>query len=211
MAKNRRWVCPRCSSGALAPQQPRKDDVRRFCLSCSEETGRLVERKCPALERQRSRRKKKRMAKRAEIDAKRKVEEREKYRMKDGNFADDLTRDLRKLKAWRKQSEDAANAVKRIPAPVAMSSDEPYRVALRLLLGMTSAASQAERGHCSQDRWFGSLFLSAAKEVFPAIDVTEIWRESGSHPWVATCTHVERLYGNPIRAAVLRVREEGKR
>lgn len=51
--QQRRWVCPHCSSGVLAPSRPRKDDVRRYCLSCSEKTGRLVERSCPALEKQR--------------------------------------------------------------------------------------------------------------------------------------------------------------
>lgn len=49
----RRWQCPSCGSGLLAPGRMRRDDTRRFCLSCSAKTGRLVERVCPALERQR--------------------------------------------------------------------------------------------------------------------------------------------------------------
>ncbi len=46
----KRWVCPRCGSGVLAPSRPRRDDVRRFCLKCSQKTGRLVERTCPVLD-----------------------------------------------------------------------------------------------------------------------------------------------------------------
>lgn len=46
-----RWVCPDCSSTKLAPQKPRRDDVRRYCLPCSEKTGRLVQRVCPVLQK----------------------------------------------------------------------------------------------------------------------------------------------------------------
>jgi len=51
-----RWVCARCGSGKLAPERPRADDVRRYCLSCSAATGRLVQRSAPALEARRERR-----------------------------------------------------------------------------------------------------------------------------------------------------------
>lgn len=43
------WKCPRCGSGKRAPERPRREDARRYCLPCSEKTGRLVERECPAL------------------------------------------------------------------------------------------------------------------------------------------------------------------
>lgn len=49
----RRWVCPECGSGVNAPERPRRNDVRRFCLSCSGRVGVLVERSCPALEKRR--------------------------------------------------------------------------------------------------------------------------------------------------------------
>lgn len=51
--RQHRWSCPQCNDGLLAPARPRADDVRRFCLPCSAETGRLVRRVCAALERQR--------------------------------------------------------------------------------------------------------------------------------------------------------------
>lgn len=53
--KQVRWKCSRCDSGVLAPSKPRKDDIRRYCLPCSEEAGRLQMRVAPALEKQRER------------------------------------------------------------------------------------------------------------------------------------------------------------
>lgn len=50
----RRWICPTCGQGVHAPDRPRRDDVRRYCLTCSAKSGRLVERSCPALDRQRA-------------------------------------------------------------------------------------------------------------------------------------------------------------
>jgi hypothetical protein len=54
-AKLIRWVCPDCGQGKLAPSRPRRDDTRRYCLRCSEKTGRLVERAAPVLEAKRQR------------------------------------------------------------------------------------------------------------------------------------------------------------
>jgi hypothetical protein len=47
------WTCPKCQNAHRAPSRPRKDDVRRFCLKCSEMTGRLVARVCGVLEKAR--------------------------------------------------------------------------------------------------------------------------------------------------------------
>lgn len=54
--KQARWKCPICDDGLLAPQRPRLDDVRRYCLPCSSKQGKLVERIAPAIEAQRTRR-----------------------------------------------------------------------------------------------------------------------------------------------------------
>lgn len=56
MTKQVRWKCGHCESGVLAPSKPRRDDVRRYCLPCSQRTGKLVERTSPTLEKQRERR-----------------------------------------------------------------------------------------------------------------------------------------------------------
>ncbi len=54
MLKN--WTCMTCQTTVRAPSRPRKDDVRAFCLTCSESTGRFVRRVCQALERERTER-----------------------------------------------------------------------------------------------------------------------------------------------------------
>lgn len=50
----RLWRCPNCEDQIRAPERPRKSDVRRYCLKCSADTGHLVERVVPALERRRA-------------------------------------------------------------------------------------------------------------------------------------------------------------
>ena len=66
-----RWKCEICDNGLLAPTKPRMNDVRRYCLPCSAETGKLVERISPALKKKRTKkkvaRKKKSVAKRAAV------------------------------------------------------------------------------------------------------------------------------------------------
>lgn len=52
----KRWTCPQCGSTKHAPARPRRDDVRRYCLKCSDSTGRLVERVCGAADRARTER-----------------------------------------------------------------------------------------------------------------------------------------------------------
>lgn len=58
----RRWRCSRCGSGCKAPSAPRKNDVRRYCLPCSEETGKLVERVLSPSGRDAARRQRQRIA-----------------------------------------------------------------------------------------------------------------------------------------------------
>lgn len=49
--KRYRWICPQCEDGKLASARPRKNATVRYCLTCSEREGILVERTCPALEK----------------------------------------------------------------------------------------------------------------------------------------------------------------
>ena len=51
-----KWLCPTCGSVKIASSRPRRDDIRRYCVSCSESTGRLVARTCPILDAKRERR-----------------------------------------------------------------------------------------------------------------------------------------------------------
>lgn len=94
----RRWVCPVCGKGALAPSRPRKDDVRRYCLPCSTKTGRLVLRVAPAVEKARAESKERRAAKAATVrqTAKQKAEAQRTI----GGF--DLLAEARRL--WRTEA-----------------------------------------------------------------------------------------------------------
>lgn len=51
--KRFRWICPDCGAGKNASSRPRMDATVRFCLPCSEKTGTLVKRTCPALDKRR--------------------------------------------------------------------------------------------------------------------------------------------------------------
>jgi len=81
-----RWECPRCGNRVNAPERPRKDDVRRWCLACSAMTGRLVERSSPTLERRRE----ESAARSAAKAARKRGAERARYTvtLKDGNGVD---------------------------------------------------------------------------------------------------------------------------
>jgi hypothetical protein len=63
-AKRYRWTCDGGHVGILAPARLRRRDIRRFCWPCSEASGTLVERHCPALERKRAARQERSAAKR---------------------------------------------------------------------------------------------------------------------------------------------------
>jgi hypothetical protein len=52
--KKVRWACPYGCPAVLGPSRPRKDDVCRFCLSCSSKSNRLVPRTAPSLDKKRS-------------------------------------------------------------------------------------------------------------------------------------------------------------
>ena len=51
--KRVRWACPNGCPAVLASTRPRRDDVARYCLSCSAKSGRLVLRTAPALDTKR--------------------------------------------------------------------------------------------------------------------------------------------------------------
>ena len=101
--KQTRWKCPICENGLLAPQRPRLDDVRRYCLPCSAKSGKLVERIAPALEAQRTRRneqrsnraKKKRQSAQRKQNTPRKIAER--TYSKQGEYGMNIKRETARL------------------------------------------------------------------------------------------------------------------
>lgn len=103
--KSRRWVCPDCGTGKLAPSRPRRDDVRRYCLRCSERTGRLVERVCPVNERARElaeERSKKKAGRRRAVARKRREAAKESARERRSRLApyEAFFRRALRLKSW---------------------------------------------------------------------------------------------------------------
>lgn len=50
-----KWRCPICHAVKLAPSRPRAEDVRRYCLGCSEKQGVLVRRVCDVQQGRRDR------------------------------------------------------------------------------------------------------------------------------------------------------------
>jgi len=50
------WKCLTCGSGVRAPDRPVKLATARFCLTCSADSPTLVERVCPALDREKEQR-----------------------------------------------------------------------------------------------------------------------------------------------------------
>jgi len=111
VSNRRRWVCPNdCGNNVMAPGRMRRDDVRRYCLPCSESTGRLVERLAPALERVReekaaARRKRERKAA-AAATAKR-------WCLVDGTDVRPMFRRARSLKVWKREGDGVARAVRK--------------------------------------------------------------------------------------------------
>jgi len=91
----RRWVCPNGCPGVLAPDKPRTDDVRRYCLPCSAKTGRLVKRTSPALDKQRATR----TAARTARVAQQRTRESERAKAKRSRGGEDLDAWARKF--WR--------------------------------------------------------------------------------------------------------------
>lgn len=73
--QQRKWICPKCGHGHLAPSKPRLMDPRRYCLPCSaKEKTVFVERFCPAREKEKEKRKGEREEKKKLLKEKKKQE-----------------------------------------------------------------------------------------------------------------------------------------
>lgn len=104
--KRIRWECPNGHPGVLASTRPPKDSIDRYCLICSAETGRLVLRVAPALERKRSsaavtsaNRAKAKRAREAAARERKKQAETERYTVEDVDLREEFKR-LIKLRAF---------------------------------------------------------------------------------------------------------------
>lgn len=107
----KRYRCPDCGTGRNAPSRMSPKDVRRFCLPCSEKTGKLVDMVCPSRERSNAKAAKAR-SERAKRDRER--ERRRKYYLDDGTDARMILRDVRKLHTWKREGPRAHGVVKEL-------------------------------------------------------------------------------------------------
>ena len=167
---NQRWVCPTCAAGCLAPSRPRLDDVRRYCLTCSKRTGRLVQRVCPAQERARQAATARRADKVARQQAKAKADAYSWPQVLHVYF-----RRWRKLDAWEGTYPERSTLVVRHSQVkghssghcalwtgriVVTTSDDPGASLATLLHEMAHAASR--EGHTPR---FHAILLTAIEEV----------------------------------------------
>ena len=98
------WKCPRGKHpGVLGPGRPRKDDARRYCLTCTAETGRLTERISPAVERQRAKGAESARARSVAKAARERAKE-DRYYDVEGTHALKFARELARLPAFSKVS-----------------------------------------------------------------------------------------------------------
>lgn len=105
-AKRVRWECPNGHPAILASTRPARDSIVRYCLKCSEQTGKLVERVAPALERKRAAaaqsaaaKAKAKRAREAAAKARKKAAEDAKFTVEGVDLRVEMTR-LLKLKAF---------------------------------------------------------------------------------------------------------------
>jgi hypothetical protein len=208
-ARTYRWVCPNCGAGKLAPSRPRKDDVRRYCLPCSERTGRLVERLSPSLERQRreatERRQKAAKRKRAsKSTARRKYRETAVQRAQEREQALGLPhrltwyiRTFAKLETWREQALEDVDVKIRW-------SDRHYRGSsghAKLGWGevvMTIGPSATGAG--ALELLLHELAHQAAYRAFPNVRQDHTWH--GEEMKGLLIAAVEELTGLEVEAAV---------
>jgi len=176
MAK--RWVCPRCSKGAIAPERPRKDDVRRYCLPCSKKTGKLVERTCPALDKRR--------------EAKAALTRQRKKKAADKRAADPREHIRRLFNHWKRHpvwAGDCAHATVTVHAHKSKERTSGYAYYMsgevHLTIGSDPAMARAvilhELAHVAQGRrdplntrghddGFRSILMEAATEIVGPVD-----------------------------------------
>ena len=170
----RRWTCPECGAGVLAPERMHKLDPRRYCLVCSGKPGvkRMVERTCPALEKRRGHAAAKRATKAAKAKAKREALP---YAQRHDLIRADFNKLLR-LPEWRDDFE------RRPPRlDVIRNRKQPYVTGhcwtewgrITITVGWTQSRGaivkllvhELAHAYCPPKEWHGDRFKSVEREM----------------------------------------------
>jgi hypothetical protein len=185
----RRWSCPNCNRGALAPDRLDGDDARGYCLRCTAKTGRLVRRVCPAKERtvaarasarqtraarRREKLKAQREAHRTRLAALRALPIAKLTTLNDSDALLEAKRRYAKLAAWERDLTDVTITI-RHSAQAIQTSGRAWLDRIVVTVGSDVADAHAtilhELAHVAagQDEWHGArwrgFFLAAASEV----------------------------------------------
>lgn len=130
-----RWECPNGHAAVLGPKRPRRDSIVRFCLPCSEEAGRLVERTAPVVERRSKALAEKREAKEA---AKREAARVQRQREKESERQRKEREAQERLAYLTVRTQDAVGRM------IDVNVEDELRVMARKVLGRKSSLA---RGH----------------------------------------------------------------
>lgn len=193
--KRIRWNCPNDRHpGVLGPSRPPKDSIVRYCLACSQESGRLAERIAPALERKRAAavatsatKAKAKRAREATARERKKAAETERYTVEGVDLREEMKK-LMKLRAWRtrykggigKTPELVISRRSRYPSRLGYAEPWHWRITISTYPGQTLADAREtlvhELTHLVVGRrpgargWHGTEFkkmmLAAFKEAY---------------------------------------------
>ena len=143
----------------------RQDDVRRYCLPCSESTGRLVERVCPALERRRKASKERASGR---TKAAREREVRRRFFLADGTDVRRIERRVKALRCWKREGPGVVVAV-RNTEPLEVKGREGVawqEIAATYLWDVLTRALRAMQSRGRVDDRVTGLAMVASAELF---------------------------------------------
>ena len=168
----KRYLCERCGTGRIAPGRMAPDDVRRFCLPCSEATGKLVPLVCPSRERARERTRQ-RAAEKAKANRERETQA--KYILPDGSDIRRIFAAVQGLKVWRREGGKVYQVIRGMRLREKPDREPKTGDDYALLAIATLAAAGASQ--IGGDEWGNkeSLIRACAVEYF-ALDFDELIR-----------------------------------
>lgn len=170
MKKQVRWKCERCGDGLLAPSKPRRDDVRRYCLPCSSETGKLVERIAPALEQHRARR--------VEIARQKKKVERQREK----------ARAAKKMNAPREVAKRKYSQVGEFGMPIKKETERLWKMIAKMPSTLPGASRAIRRS-----REMSAPKVSLFEKGWSVDDDGTVWHRMGGKLGVAYYNHTIKV------------------